>query len=469
MLGRDLHSSGADRFYPPALFALLTAIVVCSSRKVLNDGDTYTHIAAGRCMLAHHAVLTWDPFSATFAGQPWQAHEWLSEVLLGLAYGGAGLTGVLLLTAAAVAAAFGMLARHIGSWAGWRVTMVLTTAAIVCALPSILARPHMLALPLLEAWAAGLVIARNEGRAPGWWLLGLMVAWANMHGGFAFGIALAAAFAVEATMERRNRLDGTAWRWWGFVAGSVGAALLTPQGWHGLLFPVRLLQFHSLALIKEWQPLAFPGAGGFEAVLLGLVVLLGTGRVRIAWFRLAVLAGLLHLSLAHSRHVLLFGIVGALILAEPVGRAFAERAPAAPRARGMALGWCGMVLVFLLRVAIPVGDADSAAAPVSALAQLTPDVARRPVLNSNQFGGYLALAGLHPFIDGRVELFGDGFVTEYMAMSRGDGTRLAQGVDRYGIRWAVLAVDDPLVARFTELPGWRRQFGDDTAVVFVKG
>ena len=42
----------------------------------------------------------------------------------------------------------------------------LTAAALVCVMPSILARPHVLALPLLEWWVAGLLIARQERRAP---------------------------------------------------------------------------------------------------------------------------------------------------------------------------------------------------------------------------------------------------------------------------------------------------------------
>ena len=464
MLECEQHNSVSRQFPPAAVFGLLAIILVCSQRAVLNDGDTYTHIAAGHWMVDHRAVLTWDPFSATFNGQPWQAHEWLSEVFLGLAHRMAGLTGVVVLTAAAVAIAFGNLARHIGRWCGWRETMLLTTAALVCVIPCILARPHMLALPLLEVWVAGLLNARVEGRVPTWWLLPLMVIWANLHGGFAFGLCAGVAFAVEASWERIGR---RALLWWGFVMAAFGSALLTPQGWHGLLFPIGLLQLHSLGAIKEWQPTQLSAAIGFDGVVLGLVILLASGRVQMSFLRAALLVGLLYLALAHTRHLVLFGIAGSLILAEPVGRAFPNARAGLVGRRGRAICWSGVALVAALRLGNPVADVDGLAAPVSALAQLPAEVAKGNVLNSSQFGGYLTLAGLHPFIDGRAELFGDAFDEEYLAMSTNGGL-LQRSVDQYGITWALLAVDDPLVDKFDGMTGWQRQYADRLSVVFVR-
>jgi len=61
--------------------------------QVLNDGDTFWHIRTGEWILSHHAVPWVDSFSYTFTGKPWLAHEWLSEVLLAVAYRGLGWTG----------------------------------------------------------------------------------------------------------------------------------------------------------------------------------------------------------------------------------------------------------------------------------------------------------------------------------------------------------------------------------------
>src|SRR3979490_160210 len=52
---------------------------------LLGDPDSHWHIAVGNWILAHGAVPTVDSFPFTFAGQPWIAKEWLSQILLALA------------------------------------------------------------------------------------------------------------------------------------------------------------------------------------------------------------------------------------------------------------------------------------------------------------------------------------------------------------------------------------------------
>ena len=96
--------------------ALAAFAVVLFAPAVLNDGDTYWHIAAGRWMLDNQAVLRIDPFSYTFAGHPWQTHEWLAEIAMALAYVGAGWSGVVLLFGAAAAAAPVSRARRSPPW-----------------------------------------------------------------------------------------------------------------------------------------------------------------------------------------------------------------------------------------------------------------------------------------------------------------------------------------------------------------
>ena len=74
-----------------ALFAL-----AAFSPAVLGDGDTFSHLATGEWIIAHRAAPHVDPFSLSMAGAPWIAHEWLSEVLLTLAFRLGGWSGVVL-------------------------------------------------------------------------------------------------------------------------------------------------------------------------------------------------------------------------------------------------------------------------------------------------------------------------------------------------------------------------------------
>src|ERR1700761_547495 len=60
--------------------------LACFAPQLFNDGDSWWHLAAGQWMLAHGAVPKSDIFSFTMAGKPWDAQEWLSEILMALVF-----------------------------------------------------------------------------------------------------------------------------------------------------------------------------------------------------------------------------------------------------------------------------------------------------------------------------------------------------------------------------------------------
>ena len=88
-----------------AAIAVFLFTLAAFAPQVLGDGDTWSHVATGEWIIAHGAAPRVDPFSHSMSGAPWTAHEWLSEVLLALAFRLGGWSGVVLLTGAAVALA----------------------------------------------------------------------------------------------------------------------------------------------------------------------------------------------------------------------------------------------------------------------------------------------------------------------------------------------------------------------------
>ena len=97
-----------------ALFAAAFAALLAFSPELFNDGDTYWHVAAGQLMIDTLRVPASDPFSWTFRGQPWTAHEWLAEVLTAAAYRLGSWPAVATLHGAAV----GLTLCLAGLWAG---------------------------------------------------------------------------------------------------------------------------------------------------------------------------------------------------------------------------------------------------------------------------------------------------------------------------------------------------------------
>ena len=91
------------------------------------------------------------------------------------------------------------------------------------------------------------------------------------------------------------------------------------------------------------------------------------------------------------------------------------------------------------------------------------------MLNGYTFGGPLILAGIKPYIDGRADLYGDAFVSDYNEITQGDGAKFNRAVERYGIRWTMLPPSNKrLIEELDQSPRWRRLYADQWAVVHVR-
>ena len=467
--------TAANRFPIWIVAALAGYCVFLFAPQVLNDGDTYLHIAAGEWILQHGSVPDTDPFSYTFNGAPWVAHEWLSEVIMAFAYRMGSWNGLLVLFGGAAALAFGLFSRHISHWLPPLPATVVLIVGSSCVAASLLARPHILVLPILEAWTAGLLFARERGRVP-WMILPLGTLWANMHGSFVFGLFLIFPFALEAVADGGNHWQKALREWSAFIALAVLAALITPHGWHGLLFPFQLLTMHSLDGIKEWHSPDFETATPLEITLMAALYVSLSRGVRVPMLRLLVLLGLLHLALHHARHALLLGIVGSLVFAEPLARGLgtpSKESQTIPTVHASALvriaAIVACVAMTLLRIAEPATRPDTSTSPGAAFAHLPPDLTALPVLNDYGFGPYLIFNGVRPFIDSRAELYGDKFLAEYGDMMRPNRALLQKTIDKFNIKWVILSINSPAVEFFEDLSGWHRLFSDSYAVVLSRG
>jgi len=429
--------------------------------RLLNDPDSYTHLAVGRWILSHRAFPHIDPFSATFAGQPWIAKEWLSQLAYTGAYALGGWNAVAMLAAAAIAAALGLLAQALLRKFEPLAALGLTLAAFVLMAPHLVARPHALALPLMVAWTAGLIRAVDRGRAPSFWLLPLMLAWANLHGGFTLGLALIAPFALEGILQDRR----TAPRWIGFGLAAVLTACVTPYGPESILVTGRILGLgDALGLIAEWRPQDFSRIEAFELLLLGAIGFALSRGVTLAPIRILVLLGLLHLALSHVRNAEILGLIGPLLLGKPRANAEAAPLPLMPRGVVFATLAAASLLFGAMHPAAP-GAQITPAAALAAIERGRPG----PVLNDYDFGGYMLYAGLAPFIDGRTELYGGDFtVRQHKAVTLADLPDFLALLDQYRVGATLLAPGRPAVALLDRLPGWERLYADSVAVVHVR-
>ena len=455
--------------------ALLSFAAAAFAPQLLWDGDTLWHIATGDWMIAHHQIVRADPFSYSVPGHPWTNLEYLSELVMAPIYGAGGWSGIHIGFGLALGAATWILGSELSRKLPPLSCAAALFLALACTTQSWLARPHLLALPILALWTVQLIRAREAGKAPPLWLLPVMTLWSNLHGSFLFGLALLAPFALEAVLETgADRIKAI--RGWGLFGIAAGvAALLTPHGVEAVIAPIKLMSMRILPQIVEWKSSDFSRPTPLELSLLTALFVLLYRRVNIPLIRLLTLLGLLHLTLHQTRHQMVLAVVGVLLLAGPVGKALAEAGPSSrlprmsPTVRSGVLA--AILVVFAataaIRMAIPAQLTDGPGAPIGALAHVPEALRRQPVFNEYGMGGYLIFNHVRPFIDGRADMYGDDFVDSYMKASKPDPARLKALLGRYGVRWTILTSDNPTVSAMDAMPGWKRLYADKTAVVHV--
>ena len=110
-----------------------------------------------------------------------------------------------------------------------------------------------------------------------------------------------------------------------------------------------------------------------------------------------------------------------------------------------------------------------AALPVAAVEYIEREQPPRQIFNSYNWGGYLMFAAPdYPvFVDGRTDLYGDAFLTQYLQTAiGGDGWR--ETLDSYGINTVLVEKDSGLARQLRAEPGWQEVYTDALASIFVR-
>lgn len=467
--------SGAIAAYgidPACVIAFcLTFALVLFLPPILNDGDTLWQIRTGEWILNHHAIPGIDPFSFTAGDRPWFAHEWLAETILAFAWRAGGMPGVMLLAATATGLTAAILLHFLRRFLPGLYAVVALIVALGNAAPSMLARPHLLAWPCLVLWCGGLVAARAKRTAPAFRLLPVMLLWVNLHGSFLVGLLLPGAFMLEALLDPGANRRHTVTIWAGFSLTACGVALLNPGFLAGVVFPIHLLGMPGLAWVGEWQPTDFSRVQPLELMILGALALGLSGKVRLPPVRLLLLLGLIHGALSHARNEQLLGLLGVLILAEPLGASLGRG-----HAQILGSAWrrvaAGVTLIAAAalagRLALPLSAERTGAAFAATLSHVPPSLRAQPVLNDYSLGGKLIFQGVRPFIDSRADLYGDAFLARYRRITWPERDALDRALTEYGIAWTIFPSGERIVPLLDQVPHWRRLIEVDGVVIHVR-
>jgi hypothetical protein len=228
-----------------------------------------------------------------------------------------------------------------------------------------------------------------------------------------------------------------------------------------------------------------------EAVPLMLLIFLTIGALglsskRVRPSELLLFIATLYMTLKSQRHVAIFALVAVPLLADYLqnwitekshGRLFSTAAADSERGRRMAFMLGVMFLVpliaFAAKLKARVFDEwrqEILKAPLGAVAYLKDhQITGNTFTDPNIWGGYViwALPSNPVYIDGRIDMYGDEFVKEYLNIIW-NGADWREPFDRYGVRVVIIEPNSALSRELLASGQWSRVFADDVAVVFIK-
>jgi hypothetical protein len=481
---------------PIALIFVLLALVVplLLQKPLLNsDGDVARHLAHGRYMLEHGALIRADPFSFTRPGAPFLGFEYGSQLLYGLAERVGGLPGVAILAGLLIALTYALLARLLLSRGVDPLLACLTVGlAVALGVEHWMARPHLFSF---VAVVILLELLERQPRKPILHFGVLFGIWANLHGGFVYGWILIALYLTGSLAELVWNEDEVRWkhRVRYYLIVLVTALVVTVLNPHGLDLHRHVVEFFNKPFMldntAEFTSPDFhePSGRVFLAVLLLAFVSLSLHPRRPTLSHLLLICAGIAFALGSVRNIPLFGLTALPVLALHLDGAWRRL----PDPRGVRAGfgitsgqtstlpWVIAVAALLCALGLAHGRAgavqviqnqfDATVFPVDAVAKARDADLEGRLFHEFTWGGYLIYAWPEQkiFLDGGIDFFGDDIFREYRMikqMEPGWRDRLA----RRDISLALLRRESALAHEIARDPSWKLWSCDSLTVLLQR-
>jgi len=461
---------------------LFLGLVGMAARNVV-DPDIWWHLKTGEWITQHRAVPQLDPFSYTRAGQPWTAHEWLSDLVIYCLYRSTGAGGLIVAFGMIHCAAFFLLYLRCG---GNRFVSGAITAWGALATATLLGvRPQIISLLLASLWL--LILERPEpNQKLLWWTLPLLVLWVNLHAGFALGLVFLGLFLLGELFEKMFTSS------FSISNARVGALSVTlllnlflvplnPNGTRMFWYPLETLRSKAMqGSIDEWASPNFHRSEQWPFLLLLLATLaaMAWSRARVRPRDVLLLLTSAFAGLSSIRMIPFFVLVAVPLVSRSV-KSGLGREHSSTRQRPavfavlnavILLAMAGFVSLHLAQLIRGQPQAEASHFPTGAVAYLAAHPPAGPIFNHYDWGGYLIFK-LYPvtrvFIDGRADLYGDHLMEQctdsYYLM---DGWRLP--LSEWRIQTVIVPADSPLATGLRSAPGWVQSYEDSKSVIFSR-
>jgi hypothetical protein len=448
-------------------------------------------------------------------GQPFVGFEYGSQIIYALVHRVAGLAGVAIFAGLLIATAYALLARFllkVGVDA--LLTYLVTVAAAVLGAVHWAPRPHLftlllvvILLPMLESSATGrrsspaldpplsrLGRLKTEDRRP-LLALPLFALWANLHGGWVFGLVLIGIYFAGHLLDWLVRVDRP-WQ----VTRMKQLAAMFGCGLAGTLCTPHFLKLHRhvfgffgdrwlLDNTQEFMSPDFHQITGklFLLALLGVMLALALSRERPNGPHLLVILAMTYFVLNARRNMQLFGVTALPVLAIHVNAAW-KRLPDWRGIRGVfdrdaktgiTAPYVLALLALFAVLALSRGKVAGAEIipnavspeefPVAVVQRARAEHVTGRIYNDYTWGGYMIYAWPEQkvFIDGGADFYGPE-LTRTWSMIGQLQPFWRDSLERFGVDLALVPTGSAFAHELLREPGWRLLDCDATAALLQK-
>lgn len=484
--------------------ALYFAWVLAVSFRPMANNDFWLHLSVGEQVLRTGQIPEADSWSATAAGRPYFAHGWLSGVIYAWLHG-IGPFAVTLWRAALALAIAGLMVLALPARArrGAFALPLLVVATYVIAY-RLSVRPHLASLLCFAALVLALEgwrVHRSWKRCA--WLPVLFALWANLHGGFLYGLGVLGLFTVGVALQvaleakrgsKRLASEGFEWADVKQLALLTGACtlatLLNPFGLRALLFPITMAEGNAFLkeFITEWESpftASFREGNAFVFVAYVLFLVAAWVPVLLTLSRRIPLDFLLLLTVSvmsarANRFLPYLPLVGLPIAVRAWTELSAARGWSWARRRvWLELAAIGALLFAAVQFGFahgpsrlrPTGIGYGGSMPYAEVARMKELGLEGVVFNELADGALLIHElgpAVKPVMDARVDVYGRELYEEYRASRETPPAFLAY-VERHRVELVFVYTQRELMAAFlTQHPDWEPVFRTGTHVLFAR-
>jgi hypothetical protein len=484
------------RTYAPSSFDLIFAIVAPLTavfgavRLTQNDGDLSAHLRMGETILSTGHIPFHSLVSYTAPTDFLVSPGWLSEIIFAVLFRVGGLPLLAVMTGLIIAATHGMIALFLkkhGADPRWALLAALISLSL--AATHWLTRPHLFSI---VGATLTLFFLMSEWRYRNFLCVPFFALWANLHGGWLYGLIMIVCFLfgemLEAALSARSRVlwlhrarrDGVA-----LVLASA-SVLFNPYG--ATLYKEVFSAVTNSSLsnnIVEFLPPNFHSAAElpfYIAIVLLVVLFAITIRRPPATWLILIVVSLLF-ALRSARNIALFGVSAWPLIALHTALAWPKGDRPFPLftefARIDRLARVGILAIpiTILMLALGLNRGHVGAVPLisdnfspKAFPTVAVDSARRARLEGRvydawEWGGYIMYAWPSAKLHVDPLKFNDTTMKSYSII---DGLQPGweAELDRWDVSTVIVPAVSPLARQMKAAPQWKSWYRDSLAIVF---